>query len=124
LPWAPWRGAGVAIPVFSLRSEKSFGVGEFLDLPLLADWARRAGLKLIQILPVNDTSATHTSMDSYPYAAISAFALHPLYLNLDRLAGTGDQLLPEDLVRLRHQLNGLESLDYEAVMKAKLAFVR
>jgi 4-alpha-glucanotransferase len=74
----------VAIPVFSLRSEKSFGVGEFLDLPLLADWARRAGLKLIQILPVNDTSATHTWMDSYPYAAISAFALHPLYLNLDR----------------------------------------
>ena len=58
----------------------------FLDLPLLADWARRAGLKLIQILPVNDTTATHTWMDSYPYAAISAFALHPLYLNLDRLA--------------------------------------
>ncbi len=93
LPAALWRGAGVAIPVFSLRSERSFGVGEFLDLPLLADWACRAGLKLIQILPVNDTSATHAWMDSYPYAAISAFALHPLYLNLDRLAGTGDRPL-------------------------------
>jgi 4-alpha-glucanotransferase len=124
LPWTPWRGAGVAIPVFSLRSERSFGVGEFLDLPLLADWARRAGLKLIQILPVNDTSATHTAMDSYPYAAISAFALHPLYLNLDRLAGTGNQLLPEDLARRRQQLNGLDTVDYEAVMTAKLAFVR
>ena len=84
LPADTWKGAGVAIPVFSLRSEKSFGVGEFTDLKLLADWAKRAGLKLIQILPINDTSATHTWLDSYPYAAISAFALHPLYLNLNR----------------------------------------
>jgi 4-alpha-glucanotransferase len=124
LPEVPWRGAGVAIPVFSLRSERSFGVGEFLDLPLLADWAHLAGLKLIQILPVNDTCATHTSMDSYPYAAISAFALHPLYLNLDRLAETGNELLPECVARQRHQLNGLETVDYNEVMKAKLAFVR
>jgi 4-alpha-glucanotransferase len=120
----PWRGAGTAVPVFSLRSERSFGVGEFLDLPLLADWARRAALKLIQILPVNDTSATHTWMDSYPYAAISAFALHPLYLNLDRVAQAGNQTLPESLSRQRQQLNALATVDYEAVMKAKLEFVR
>ena len=124
LPGPLWRGAGVALPVFSLRSDRSFGVGEFLDLPLLADWARRAGLKLIQILPVNDTSVTHTWMDSYPYAAISAFALHPLYLNLDRLAGSGNGPLPESLARRREELNALDSVDYEAVMKAKLAFVR
>ncbi|HUD48847.1 MAG TPA: 4-alpha-glucanotransferase [Candidatus Baltobacteraceae bacterium] len=123
LPGKPWRGAGVAIPVFSLRSEKSFGVGEFLDLPLLADWARRTGLKLIQILPVNDTCANHTAADSYPYAAISAFALHPLYLNLDRLAGPGNRL-PEALARLRDRLNKLETVDYVAVMEAKLAFLR
>jgi 4-alpha-glucanotransferase len=123
-PSAPWRGAGAAIPVFSLRSERSFGVGEFLDLPLLADWARRAGLKLIQILPVNDTTVTHTWTDSYPYAAISAFALHPLYLNLDRLAGAGHLPLLERLARQRQQLNALETVDYENVMKAKLAFVR
>ncbi len=60
LPADTWKGAGVAIPVFSLRSENSFGVGEFTDLKLLADWAKRTGLKLIQILPINDTSATHT----------------------------------------------------------------
>ncbi len=124
LPNAPWRGAGVAMPVFSLRSERSFGVGEFLDLPLLGDWARRAGLKLIQILPVNDTSVTHTWLDSYPYAGISAFALHPLYLNLDRMAGTENEHLLVSLARERKQLNALESVDYEAVMKAKLAFVR
>ncbi len=123
LPGTPWRGAGVAIPVFSLRSEKSFGVGEFLDLPLLADWARRAGLKLIQILPVNDTSVTHSWTDSYPYAAISAFALHPLYLNLDRLAG-GNRHLLKSLAKRRKELNASETVDYEVVMGAKLAFVR
>jgi 4-alpha-glucanotransferase len=124
LPLAPWRGAGVAVPVFSLRSERSFGVGEFLDLPLLANWARRAGLKLIQILPVNDSSATHTWMDSYPYAAISAFALHPLYLNLDRVAGSENGPLLEGLAAQRRELNALATVDYEAVMKAKLAFAR
>jgi 4-alpha-glucanotransferase len=123
-PWTPWRGAGVSIPVFSLRSEKSFGVGEFLDLPLLADWAGRAGLKLIQVLPVNDTSATGTWADSYPYAAISAFALHPLYLNLDRVATAEDRPLLESLKAAREKLNALPALDYEAVMKAKLAFIR
>ena len=73
LPADAWRGSGVAVPVFSLRSESSFGVGEFLDLKPLADWGRNAGLKLIQLLPINDTSATGTWKDSFPYAAISAF---------------------------------------------------
>ncbi|MEJ7660075.1 MAG: 4-alpha-glucanotransferase [Hymenobacter sp.] len=82
----PWRGAGVALPVFSLRSEKGLGVGEFTDLKLLMDWAVTTGLNLVQILPINDTTATHTWVDSYPYAAISVFALHPLYLSLDGIA--------------------------------------
>jgi 4-alpha-glucanotransferase len=123
-PAVRWRGAGVAVPVFSLRSERSFGAGEFLDLPLLADWARRAGLKLIQVLPVNDTSASHTWTDSYPYSGISAFALHPLYLNLDRLAGTEHRPLLENLAPRRQAFNALATMDYEPVMKAKLAFVR
>ncbi|MGA9875316.1 MAG: 4-alpha-glucanotransferase, partial [Solirubrobacteraceae bacterium] len=122
LPADTGKGAGVAIPVFSLRGENSFGVGEFTDLKLLADWCRRAGLKLIQILPVNDTSATQTWVDSYPYAAISAFALHPLYLNLNNLIG--NKKLPKTLEAGRKRLNALDTVDYEAVMKAKLKFVR
>ena len=124
LPASHWRGAGVAIPVFSLRSENSFGAGEFLDLKPLADWAHRVGLKLIQILPVNDTTAAHTWMDSYPYASISAFALHPLYLNLDRFLGANDQALRASLAGQRKKLNTPLAMDYEAVMKAKMAFVR
>lgn len=68
-PKAPWRGAGVAIPVFSLRSESDFGVGEFYDLKKLVDWAAMTGQKFIQVLPVNDTTMTHTWTDSYPYNA-------------------------------------------------------
>ena len=124
LPADTWRGAGVAIPVFSLRSEKSFGVGEFADLKLLADWAQKAGLKLIQILPVNETTATHTWTDSYPYAAISVFALHPLYLNLAAIANAKNKKLLAGLEPERRRLNALDTVDYEAVMKAKLDFVR
>ncbi|HTV61254.1 MAG TPA: 4-alpha-glucanotransferase [Verrucomicrobiae bacterium] len=124
LPANTWRGAGVAIPVFSLRSEHSFGVGEFLDLKPLADWARDTGLKLIQVLPVNDTTATHTSADSYPYAAISAFALHPIYLNLAAVADAKNKNLLAALQPEGHRLNALAELDYEAVMKAKLGFLK
>jgi 4-alpha-glucanotransferase len=119
-----WKGAGVAIPVFSLRSEASFGVGEFSDLRRLADWGAQVGLKLIQILPINDTSATHTWIDSYPYAAISAFALHPLYLNLSRVAADQNKSLLEELEPERKRLNALEAVDYQAVMRAKLGFIK
>ncbi len=81
-----WRGAGLAIPVFSLRSKNGFGTGEFNDIKLLVDWAKQTGLKLLQFLPVNDTTATSTAKDSYPYSAISAFALHPIYINIDKVA--------------------------------------
>ncbi|MCC6461377.1 MAG: 4-alpha-glucanotransferase [Saprospiraceae bacterium] len=124
LPFQPWRGAGVAIPVFSLRSAQSFGVGEFTDLPALADWAQGIGLKLIQLLPVNDTSATGSWTDSYPYAAISAFALHPLYLNVAEVAGAAQAALLEPYAAVRDSLNGQDAVDYEAVMQHKWAIIR
>jgi len=124
LPVDHWRGAGVAVPVFSLRSENSFGVGEFLDLKPLADWGKQVGLKLIQLLPVNDTGATKTWKDSYPYAAISAFALHPQYLNLAAVADSKNKRHLKPLEAVRQKLNRLKTVDYEAVMKVKLEFLR
>ncbi len=123
-PCTAWKGGGVAIPVFSLRSERSFGVGEFTDLKLLGDWCKQAGLKLIQILPINDTIATKTWTDSYPYAAISAFALHPLYLNIAEVASDQNKKLLEELEVERRRLNSLDAVDYEAVLNNKLAFLR
>jgi len=119
-----YRAAGVAIPVFSLRSEWGLGVGEFADLKTLADWAASVGLKLIQILPVNDTTSTHRWTDSYPYSAISVSALHPLYLRLDDLAYPMPDGFPEEVDSVREWLNALEHLDYEETLKAKHAFAR
>lgn len=116
---AKWRGAGVAIPVFSLRSNNSFGTGEFADIKLLADWAQQTGLKLVQLLPINDTTATHTSADSYPYAAVSAFALHPLFINLDQLAGKEHAKALKPFKANQQALNDKPELDYAGVMEAK-----
>ena len=121
---ANWRGAGVSIPVFSLRSKKSFGVGEFTDIPMLIDWAKQAGLKLIQLLPVNDTTAMHTWHDSYPYAAISAFAMHPLYINLEKVAGKDFEHIVKPLKKKQKQLNELSVFDYEQVMKFKWSVLK
>lgn len=62
-----WKCAGFAVPVFSLRSESSNGVGDFNDLRLAVELAHMVGLKVIQLLPVNDTSVSGTWHDSYPY---------------------------------------------------------
>ncbi len=77
-----WRYAGVAVPVFSLRTTKSRGCGEFSDIKALADWCEKAKLRVIQLLPINDTTATFQWADSYPYNAISIMALHPNYISV------------------------------------------
>lgn len=119
-----WKGAGVSIPVFGLRTEKSFGVGEFSDIKLLVDWAKQTGLTLIQLLPVNDTQAHHNWQDSYPYAVISAFALHPLYINLEKVAGKAYSFIIKPLRKKQKQLNQLSSVDYEQVMKFKISALK
>lgn len=119
-PDGPWKAAGLAIPVFSIRTEDSLGVGSFSDIKKMVDWAALCGLKMVQILPVNDTIATKTWKDSYPYAAISVFALHPIYLHLDVLF----EKLPAELVKQKSALNKLAEVDYEAVMDAKMKFAR
>jgi len=124
LPNTSWKGAGVAIPVFSLRSKHSMGVGEFTDIRLLVDWTVKCGLRLIQLLPIQDTTATHTWLDSYPYAAISAFALHPIYLNLEKCAGRKYADLVKPLKKKQKELNALNELDYEQVLKIKLLTVK
>lgn len=119
-----WKGGGVSVPVFSLRSQNGFGVGEFSDIKLMIDWARKTGLQLIQILPVNDTIANKNWSDSYPYSAISAFALHPLYISLDKLAGQKHQSVLKPLRKKQVFLNQLHYVDYEKVMELKSAALK
>ena len=106
---------GVAVPLFSLRTEKDFGIGEYPDLLPLGDWCLANGLNIIQILPINDTTAHFDWRDSYPYNAISAFALNPIYLNLEQLGIKVDVSFKQT----RTMLNGKETVDYPKVLKAK-----
>jgi len=116
----PWHGAGVAVPVFSLRTEDSFGVGEFNDIKKLVDWAVEAGQSVIQLLPVNDTTMTHTWQDSYPYNAVSSFALHPQFLHLPAAGVRKDAKYKA----LKAELEALPQVDYEKVNEAKTALLR
>jgi len=119
LPATNWKGAGVVIPVFSLKTNDSFGIGEFTDIKKLVDWSKLVGLKLIQVLPINDTTANYTESDSYPYSAISAFALHPIYLNVSEMATNENKSIIDGYISEKIKLNKLTAVDYPAVIKAK-----
>lgn len=119
-PGKTWKAAGTAIPVFSLRSGSDFGIGEFNDLKLLADWAALTGQKIIQLLPVNDTTMTGTWEDSYPYNANSSFALHPQFMHLPD-AGVEED---EEYRQLQAELNSLPEVDYERVNREKRKFLQ
>lgn len=123
-PMAPWRGAGVAIPVFSIRTRNDFGVGDFYDLQLMVDWATMTHQNFIQILPINDTTMTGTWTDSYPYNANSTFALHPMYLRLEAVGELHDPARRKYYRDLAAELNGLDTIDYERVTRAKAEYMR
>ncbi|MCQ2177870.1 MAG: 4-alpha-glucanotransferase, partial [Bacteroidales bacterium] len=115
-----FRGAGTAVPIFSLRSEKDFGIGDFRDLRNLVNWASATGQCIIQLLPINDTTRKGEWKDSYPYSPISSFALHPLYIRLQDLGIKEDA----EFKRLRDELNALPEVDYPRVFKEKMAYIR
>ena len=118
-----WRVAGVVVPVFSLRSDSSYGVGDFGDLRRMVDWAVLTGMKVIQLLPVNDTTTSHGWSDSYPYNIISAFALHPHYLDLEAFGSLKSKSKMTAYHRQRRELNALSCSDYEAVDRVKSEFI-
>ncbi len=114
-----WKGTGVNIQLSALKTEQSWGIGDFTDLNLLTDWAQTTGIKLVQLLPINDTTASHDRKDSYPYSAISAFALNPIFLNVQKLAIAASLEFPDELLKEVQELNELPNLDYEAVARIK-----
>lgn len=119
-----WRCAGSVIPVFSLRSEHSFGVGDLGDLKMLVDWAKKTCQRVIQVLPMNDTTTTYTWVDSYPYSAISIYALHPIYIDLYALGTLRDKRRAAFYAEKQQELNHKDSVDYENVLRYKLAYCK
>ena len=118
-----WRVAGVVVPVFSLRSNQSYGVGDFGDLRRLVDWCVATGMKAIQLLPVNDTTCAKNWSDSYPYNIISAFALHPHYLDLETVGVLKNKSKMIMYHRQRQELNEVGYSDYEAVGRVKQSYI-
>ena len=123
-PVFPWKGAGTVIPIFSLRSEGSFGVGDFGDLKKMIEWADKTHQRVIQVLPINDTTITHTWQDSYPYNSISIYALHPQYTDLRQLPEIKNEERKTHFEQLRQELNALPQIDYERVNNAKMEYLR
>ncbi len=120
----PWRAAGVAIPVFSLRSEHSYGVGDFGDLRRMVDWAVLTGMKVIQLLPVNDTTTDGHWHDSDPYNIVSVMALHPHYVDLEAAGTLKSKTQMTQFMRRRQELNALPYSDYEAVDRVKNEYLQ
>lgn len=116
--------AGTLVPVFSLRTKGSFGVGDFGDLKTMVDYVAQTHQHVLQILPVNDTTTTHTWTDSYPYSCISVFALHPQYADLRQLPALADEARRRHYADLQADLNSLPQVDYERVNDAKTAYLR
>lgn len=115
---------GVSIPLFSLRSKSSYGIGDFNDLKLLTDWAKTTGLSVIQLLPINDTTQTGTRRDSYPYNCISTFALHPIYIRTEEVGTLSN---PEQVRKFGYEgklLNHKAVVDYEEVFELKMAHLK
>jgi 4-alpha-glucanotransferase len=122
-PKAPWKGAGTAIPVFSIRSNDDFGVGDFMDLKGMVDWCALTGQKVLQLLPVNDTTMTGTWTDSYPYNGNSTFALHPMFIRLQEVGVLKDKKRQQYFDNLQRELNQLPEVDYERVNNAKAEYM-
>ena len=123
-PIYPWKGAGTVVPIFSLRSEGSFGVGDFGDLKQMIDWVAKTQQRILQVLPINDTNMTHTWQDSYPYNSISIYALHPQYTDLRQLPEIKDEKRKAHFEQLRQELNALPQIDYERMFSAKMDYLR
>ncbi|MGL4992793.1 MAG: 4-alpha-glucanotransferase [Bacteroidales bacterium] len=119
-----YKYSGTAIPLFSLRSKSSFGIGDFGDLYKFVDWSAQTGQRVIQLLPINDTTMTHTWVDSYPYNANSIYALHPAYIDLTQLPQLNDRYLSVELFNRGSELNQLSQVDYEGATELKWDYLR
>jgi len=111
------RLTGTVISVGALRSEKSIGVGEFPDLAEFGILCAKMGVALVQLLPVNDTA-----YQSSPYSALSAFALHPLYLRIGDMAEASG--FEPDMDAIRKNFNGAQRFPHEAILRAKMDLLR
>ena len=118
------RGAGVLIPLSSIPSRRSWGIGEIPDIPRFGQWLSRAGLNVVQLLPVFEMEHAHNS----PYAALTAMAIDPIFLGLadhpDFVGAGGEDALAGEARDALATARNASAVDYTAVRAAKTAALR
>lgn len=118
------RLAGTVIPLFSLRTERSWGIGDFGDIAAMTDWLEHTGQNVLQLLPVNDTTVSGGKEDSYPYNCVSVFALNPIYACMSALPPLDSERRNRYYEKRRLPLNALPVVDYAAVYMLKMSYLR
>jgi 4-alpha-glucanotransferase len=113
------RAAGLLLPLFSMPSSRSWGIGEFADLPAIARWMRQAGLRVLQVLPLNEMAPGQAS----PYSAISAMALDPIFISVPDVPDFhelgGEDTLDAALRGLLDHARAHRAVDYWSVRTLK-----
>ena len=114
------RQAGAVIPLFSIRSERDWGIGQYTDLPLCAEWLLRAGQRLLQVLPPHELSTGESS----PYGALTAFGLDPIYADINAIVDLDEQALAEALgpdgTRALERVRATDRVQYAEVRALKM----
>ena len=118
------RIAGTVIPLFSLRSAHGWGIGDFGDIRLMADWLAATGQNVLQLLPVNDTTVCGGNEDSYPYNCVSVYALNPIYADMSVLPSLSSDKRAVYYSKEREKLNAQPVVKYAQVYRLKMAYLR
>ena len=118
------RLAGTVIPLFSLRSAHGWGIGDFGDIKLMTDWLVSTGQKILQLLPVNDTTVYGGNEDSYPYNCVSVFALNPIYADMSELPELSKPRRNAYYQKEREALNALPVVSYSKAYRLKINYLR
>ncbi len=121
---ALWKGTGINVPLTSLLTEKTWGSGDFTSLKVLGNWCKKSHINMIQLLPLYDTTANFTNADSYPYSPISAFAMHPVFLDVHHLVHLYDVDISEDFIEKIKELNSASEFHINEVLELKLDVLR
>ncbi|KAH0792635.1 4-alpha-glucanotransferase family protein [Histomonas meleagridis] len=118
-----FKGLGIYSPVFSLRTDHSCGIGQYLDIKKLVDLCVKVGASMIQLLPINDTTDKGEWADSYPYRQVSCFALHPIYIDLLAITKLPPEY-EEEINKKKYELEQQPWIDYPEVFKFKMEMLK
>ncbi len=118
------RLAGTVLPLFSMRSRHGWGIGDFGDIKLMAEWLRGTGQNILQLLPLNDTTIFGGDEDSYPYNCVSVYALNPIYMDMSALPVLQSKKANSYYEVHRSKLNEAPAVQYSLVYALKMKYLR